>query len=67
MRLFVEEKNGSLISEYQFKSLLKGDILTRTEGKSRRETVLNELAIFKEECDDNEQALVSFYFVVYLF
>ena len=66
MRLFVENKNGIFTSEYQFKSLLKGDVLTRTQDKSNREAVLNELAIFKEECDDNEQALVTYFFNVYL-
>jgi hypothetical protein len=48
------------LSEYQFKVLLKGDT-TCIQGKSSRETVLNELVNFKEEFDDNEQILVSFY------
>ncbi|CAF3641506.1 unnamed protein product [Rotaria sp. Silwood1] len=62
MRLFEEKKNDSVKVEYQVKSLLVGDTLTRTQVKSNRETVLNELAIFKEECDENEQAL-SFNFI----
>ncbi|CAF1035716.1 unnamed protein product [Rotaria sp. Silwood1] len=68
MRLFEEKKNDSVKVEYQVKSLLVGDTLTRTQVKSNRETVLNELAIFKEECDENEQALVSIccrYFMPY--
>ncbi|CAF4393858.1 unnamed protein product, partial [Rotaria sordida] len=54
MRLFEEKKNDSLISEYQFKILLKGDTLIRTQEKSTRDNVLDELAVFKEECDENE-------------
>jgi hypothetical protein len=64
MRLFIEEKDGAFKSEYQFKPLLKGDTLTRTQGKSNRAAVLSELAIFKEECDDNEQALVIFFLYI---
>ena len=59
MRLYVENREGSLTSEYQFKVLLKGDILIRTREKYSRESVLNELSIFKQECNENEQALVS--------
>ncbi len=59
-RLFYEEKDGSVLSDYQFKSLLKGDTLTRTQNNVTREILLNELVNFKEECDENEQALVSF-------
>ena len=59
MRLYVENREDSLTSEYQFKVLLKGDILIRTREKSSRESVLNELSIFKQECNENEQALVS--------
>jgi hypothetical protein len=60
MQLFQEENDKFLTTEYQFKSLLKGDTLTRTQNKVTREMLLNELVIFKEECDENEQALVSF-------
>ncbi|CAF4273236.1 unnamed protein product, partial [Rotaria sp. Silwood2] len=62
MRLFVEKKNDSLTSEYQIKLLLKGDTLMRTQEKSNRENVLNELPIFKEKCDENERIL-SFEFI----
>ncbi|CAF3060226.1 unnamed protein product [Rotaria sp. Silwood2] len=62
MRLFVEKNNDSLISEYQIKLLLKGDTLIRTQEKSNRENILNELAIFKEKCDENERIL-SFEFI----
>ena len=65
MRLFEEEKNGLLTSEYEFKTLLKGDTLTRTQSKSNRETVLKELTFFKQECYDNEQALVSLNYNIY--
>ncbi|CAF1316831.1 unnamed protein product [Rotaria sordida] len=61
MRLFEEKKNDSLISEYQFKILLKGDTLIRTQEKSTRDNVLDELAVFKEECDENERTLHSQY------
>ncbi len=59
-RLCYEEKDGSLLSDYQFKSLLKGDTLARTQNNVTREMLLNELVNFKEECDENQQALVSF-------
>ncbi len=67
-RLFYEEKDGSVLSDYQFKSLLKGDTLTRTPNKVKcvkREILLNELVNFKEECDENEQALVSFLLFIF--
>jgi len=58
MRLF-EDKTSELIkSEYQFKSLLKCDILTRTHMTVNREILLNELRFFKKECDENEEVLV---------
>jgi hypothetical protein len=62
-RLCYEEKDGSVLSDYQFKSLLKGETFTRTPNKVKcvkYEMLLNELVNFKEECDENEQALVSF-------
>jgi len=62
-RLCYEEKDGSVLSDYQFKSLLKGDTLTRTQNKVifvKWEILLNELVNFREECLENEQALVSF-------
>jgi hypothetical protein len=61
MRLFEEENNGMVTSEYQFKSLFKGDIVTRTQAKLSRETVFTELSFFKNECDANERDLVSPY------
>ncbi|CAF1354839.1 unnamed protein product [Rotaria sordida] len=45
--------------EYEVKLLLNGDTLTRTQERSTYETLLRELIIFKEEFDDNEQALIS--------
>ncbi|CAF4409859.1 unnamed protein product [Rotaria sp. Silwood2] len=57
-----KKNNDSLISEYQIKLLLKGDTLIRTQEKSNRENILNELAIFKEKCDENERIL-SFEFI----
>jgi len=59
-RLSYEEKNGPVSFDYQFISLLKGDTLTRTQNNVTREMLLNELVNFKEEYDENQQALVSF-------
>jgi hypothetical protein len=58
-RLCQEEKDELFSTKYQFQSLLKGDTLTRTQEKSTRAVLLDELTIFKKECDDNELALVS--------
>jgi hypothetical protein len=54
------EKGWPLISKYEFRLLLKDDTIIRTQEKVTRETFLRELIIFKEECDDNEQLLVSY-------
>ncbi|CAF1501293.1 unnamed protein product, partial [Rotaria sp. Silwood1] len=62
MRLFEHKIDGNVTSEYQFKSLVKSNSLTRTQMTVNRENLLNELDIFKEECDKNEQDL-SFSFV----
>jgi hypothetical protein len=59
MRRSPGEKGWAFSSEYAFKILLKSDTLTRTQEKSTRETLLRELIIFKEKCDENEQNLVS--------
>jgi hypothetical protein len=59
MRRSAGENGWSFTSEYEFKSLLNGDTLLRTQEKSTRKTLLRELIIFKEKCDDNEQALVN--------
>jgi hypothetical protein len=59
MRRSAKEKGWTSKSVYQFKLLLKGDTLAHTHEKSSRETVLRELSFFKDECDDNEQILVS--------
>ncbi|CAF4058801.1 unnamed protein product [Rotaria sp. Silwood1] len=57
MRLFEHKIDGNVTSEYQFKSLVKSNSLTRTQMTVNRENLLNELDIFKEECDKNEQDL----------
>ncbi|CAF3499226.1 unnamed protein product [Rotaria sp. Silwood1] len=62
MRLFEHKIDGIVTSEYQFKSLIIGNSLTRTQMTVNRENLLNELDIFKEEYDKNEQDL-SFSFV----
>jgi hypothetical protein len=59
-RLFQEDNDGLLTSEYQFKLLLKGDTLIRNQNKVTSQMLLNELVNFKEECNENEQALVSY-------
>lgn len=64
MRSSDPEKCWSSISEYEFTLLLKNDTIIRTNAKSTRETLLCELIIFKEKCDENEQILVSI-FIVY--
>ncbi|CAF4921454.1 unnamed protein product [Rotaria sp. Silwood1] len=56
-------KKGWLISsEYKVESILEWNMLTRTQEKLNRETLKNELIIFKKEFDDNEQNL-SFNFI----
>ncbi|CAF3646735.1 unnamed protein product [Rotaria sp. Silwood1] len=57
MRRSAGEKGWPLISEYEFKLLLKDDILIQTQEKLTREAFLRELIIFKEEFDHNEQLL----------
>ena len=59
MRRSARAKDWSLTSEYKVKLLLNGDTLTCTQDNSTRETLLWELINFKEEFDENEQALVS--------
>ncbi len=59
MRRSVAKKDSSSISEYEFVQLLKGADLMRTKEKFSPTSVLKELSIFREECNDNEQALVS--------
>ncbi|CAF4036536.1 unnamed protein product [Rotaria sordida] len=66
---FFDERENRIIGiesftecEYEVKLLLNGDTLTRTQERSTYETLLRELIIFKEEFDDNEQAL-SFDFI----
>jgi hypothetical protein len=55
MRLF-DDKNDP---KYQFKFLLKCEVITRTNEIINRESLLNELRIFKTECDANEEIIVS--------
>ncbi|UJR19866.1 hypothetical protein I4U23_022999 [Adineta vaga] len=61
MRMCVEEDEmGVLNDDYQFKVLVQGDESIRTHQRITRESLQDELVIFKEECDVNEQALVGF-------
>ena len=62
MKLFEQKIDGIITSEYQFKSLIKGNTSTCTRMTINRENLLNELNIFKEESDKNEQDLVSVFF-----
>jgi hypothetical protein len=55
IRPAAREKNWS----YECRLLLQGDTLTYTKEKFSPQLVVDELTIFKEECDDNEQAFVS--------
>lgn len=61
IRLFEYKIDELVTSEYQFKSLLKGDILTRTQQTINREILLNELCMFKKQCYENELDLVSIF------
>jgi hypothetical protein len=58
-QMFKYEIDGLVKTEYQFKSLLQCDIVTRTQKKNNREILLNELRFFKKEYDENEKFLVS--------
>ncbi|UJR07055.1 hypothetical protein I4U23_011343 [Adineta vaga] len=62
MRLCKYNINGIIASEYQFKALVKGNILIRTGIKIDHENLFNELNHFKDECDNNEKHL-SFNFI----
>ncbi|CAF1051078.1 unnamed protein product [Rotaria magnacalcarata] len=59
-RIAQAQQGDSLVFGYQPKLLLEGYVLVRNQKISNREIVANELAIFKKECDENEQAL-SYY------
>ena len=61
MRLFEHKIDGLVTSEYEFKTLVKGDTLIRTEMTVNCENLLNELDIFNSECDKNQQDLVSIF------
>ena len=60
MRRSAKDTNWPWKSKYQFRSLLKGNTLIRTQVESSLERLLNELAIFKEQCDDNEDSSRKF-------
>ncbi|CAF4022794.1 unnamed protein product [Rotaria sordida] len=62
MGLFELKIDSIVTSEYQLKSFIKGNTLACTRMTINRENLLNELDIFKEEYDKNEQNL-SFSFV----
>jgi hypothetical protein len=69
MRRSVGERALSFTGEYEyeFKTLLRCDTLIRTEERSTLETILRELIIFKEKCDDHEPASVSIIGISYIF
>jgi hypothetical protein len=54
MRISIPEMNGSRTSAYQFKLLLKGEKLIRTQKKPDRKTTLDELINYRKEFDINE-------------
>ncbi|CAF3501203.1 unnamed protein product [Rotaria sp. Silwood1] len=62
MRLFEYERDELTASEYQFETFVKGNTLVRTKMTVNCDNLCNELNIFKEKCDKNEQNL-SFNFV----
>ncbi len=59
MRRSAEEEVWSVTSHYQFQTLLEGDRMTHTQEMLTQETLLKQLSIFKEACDENEHASVS--------
>ena len=60
MRLFEHKiSDGVVTSEYDLKILVKGNILMPTGAAVDHKNLLNELDIFKEECDKKEKDLVS--------
>ncbi|CAF3366534.1 unnamed protein product [Rotaria sp. Silwood2] len=61
MRFYQEKKNDLFISAYQFKKLLQGYIL-RTENIYTEKILIDKLALFKAESDENERSL-SFDFI----
>ncbi|CAF4421473.1 unnamed protein product, partial [Rotaria sp. Silwood2] len=61
-RQFEYERDGLTISEYQFETFVKSNTLSRSEINANHKILSNELVIFKEKCDENEQNL-SFNFV----
>ncbi|UJR19503.1 hypothetical protein I4U23_022632 [Adineta vaga] len=56
-RSFIGEQNSSLTSEYNFKILLQDNQLLRFQQSLSRETLLDELKIFKKEFNQNERIL----------
>ncbi|CAF3807298.1 unnamed protein product [Rotaria sp. Silwood1] len=61
MRFYQEKKIDLFISAYQFKKLLQGEIL-RTENIYIEKILIDKLALFKAESDENKRSL-SFDFI----
>ncbi len=59
MRRSTEGKGWLSPFDYQCTILQQGNTLARTQVESSGERLLNELIIFKEQCDENEKVLVS--------
>ena len=59
MRLFEDKIDGLTTSEYQFKLLFEDKSLINIQQTINRERLINELSIFKKQCEKNEQGLVS--------
>jgi len=51
-------------SKYEYKELLKGNSLIHTPRKLNLETLFDQLVVFKEEFDENEQYLVSICYII---
>jgi hypothetical protein len=61
------DDDAALEPSYECKVLLIGVGLVRTVERLTLETLLNQLLAFKEECDENEQNLVSIcYRLIYI-
>jgi hypothetical protein len=54
MRLFEDKIDGLTTSEYQFKLLFEDNSLINIQQ------TINQLSIFKKQCEKNEQGLVSY-------
>jgi hypothetical protein len=60
MKRSTGEKGWLSLCDYECTLIQQSDALPRIGVKLNLERLLNELTIFKEQCDKNEQVLVRF-------